>query len=205
MSAIVLGQGDALLIVDLQVDFLPGGSLGVPQGDQVVAPVNRLIALYRERGLPVYASRDWHPASHCSFAAHGGPWPPHCVAGTAGAAFCAELRLPPDAVIVSKADTAGVDAYSAFGGTGLAQHMRERGIRRLAVCGLATDYCVLSTVLDGLAEGIEVLLVAEAARAVDVQPGDGDRAMARMLAAGAVPVRLSGEAMVADVALGALP
>ena len=204
MSAIVLGQGDALLIVDLQVDFLPGGSLGVPHGDAVVAPIGRLIALYRSRDLPVYVSRDWHPASHCSFAAQGGPWPPHCVAGTPGAAFCPDLRLPDDVIVVSKADTADVDAYSAFGGTGLAQALRARGIRRLAVCGLATDYCVLNTVLDGVA-GFEVLIVAEAMRAVDVSPGDGDRAMARMLAAGAVPVRLSDHGLVADVELGARP
>lgn len=204
MSAIVLGQGDALLIVDLQVDFLPGGSLGVPHGDAVIAPIRRLIALYGAHGLPVYASRDWHPDSHCSFAAQGGPWPPHCVAGTAGAAFSPELQLPDDVIVVSKADRAEVDAYSAFAGTGLAEALRGRGIRRLAVCGLATDYCVLNTVLDGVA-GFEILIVAEAMRAVDVQPGDGDHAMTRMLGAGALPVRLSAHGLVADVALGARP
>ncbi|WP_208277548.1 isochorismatase family protein [Massilia oculi] len=203
MSAIVLGQGDALLIVDLQVDFLPGGNLGVPHGDQVIAPINRLIGLYRARALPIYASRDWHPELHCSFAAQGGPWPPHCVAGTEGAGFSSELNLPDDVIVVSKADTVEVDAYSAFNGTGLGQAMRARGIRRVAVCGLATDYCVLNTVLDGLEEKIEILIVAEAARAVDVHPGDGDRAMTRMLRAGAEPVRLSGDGLVADVELGA--
>lgn len=205
MSAIVLGQGDALLIVDLQVDFLPGGALGVPHGDAVIEPVNRLAALYAARGLPVYASRDWHPELHCSFAAQGGPWPPHCVAGSAGAAFSDALRLPADAIVVSKADSADTDAYSAFNGTGLAAAMRARGIRRVAVCGLATDYCVLNTALDGLEEGFEVLLVAEAMRAVDVAPGDGERAMTRMLLAGAAPVRLSHDGLVADLALGALP
>ncbi|WP_137176124.1 isochorismatase family protein [Massilia sp. HP4] len=202
MSAIVLGQGDALLIVDLQVDFLPGGSLGVPHGDQVIAPINRLTALYQAQSLPVYASRDWHPDTHCSFVAQGGPWPPHCVAGTAGAGFSSELDLPDDVIVVSKADTVDVDAYSAFSGTGLAQAMRERGIRRLAVCGLATDYCVLNTVLDGLAD-FEILIVADAMRAVDVRAGDGDHAMTRMLGAGAVPVRLSERGLVADVGLGA--
>lgn len=202
MSAIVLGQGDALLIVDLQVDFLPGGSLGVPHGDQVIAPVNRLIALYQAQALPIYASRDWHPAAHCSFAAQGGPWPPHCVAGTAGAGFSNDVHLPDDVIVVSKADTPDADAYSAFGGTGLAAAMRGRGIRRVAVCGLATDYCVLNTVLDGLAD-FEILIVADAMRAVDVHPGDGDQAMTRMLGAGAVPVRLSEHGLVADVELGA--
>lgn len=204
MSAIVLGQGDALLIVDLQVDFLPGGRLGVPHGDRVIAPINRLIALYAARALPVYASRDWHPEQHCSFAAQGGPWPPHCVAGTDGAGFSPALHLPDDVSVVSKATTPEVDAYSAFSGTALARTMRERGIRRLAVCGLATDYCVLNTVLDGLSD-FEILIVAEAMRAVDVKPGDGDHAMTRMLGAGAVPVRLSEHGLVADVALGARP
>ncbi|MBQ5938485.1 isochorismatase family protein [Massilia sp. AB1] len=203
MSAIVLGQADALLIVDMQLDFLPGGSLGVPQGDRVVAPINTLIDLYHARRLPVYASRDWHPPEHCSFGAQGGPWPPHCVAGTEGARFSPALQLRDDTIIVSKADTAEVDAYSAFSGTGLADAMRRRGISRVAVCGLATDYCVLNTALDGIKEGFEVLLVPEAVRAVDVRPGDGDHAVARMLRQGAVPVRLSGGHLVADVLLGA--
>ena len=203
MSAIVLGQSDALLIVDMQLDFLPGGSLGVPQGDRVIGPINALIDLYHARRLPVYASRDWHPQEHCSFAAQGGPWPPHCVAGTEGASFSAELHLPDDTIIVSKADTAEVDAYSAFSGTALADAMRRRGISRVAVCGLATDYCVLNTVLDGIKEGFEILLVPDAVRAVDVKPGDGDRAVARMLRQGAVPVRLSGGQLMADVMLGA--
>jgi len=197
MSAIVLGGGDALLIVDPQVDFLPGGSLGVPQGDAVLAPINRLIDLYRTHALPVYVSRDWHPALHCSFADQGGPWPVHCVAGSDGARFADALQLG-DAVVVSKATTVDVDAYSAFNGTGLADTLRERGIRRLTVCGLATDYCVLNTVVDGLAAGFEVLLATEAMRAVNVNTGDGERARARMLSAGAVPVELSGAGLIAD-------
>ncbi|OON63138.1 nicotinamidase [Massilia sp. KIM] len=205
MSAIILGPGDALLIVDLQNDFLPGGALGVPRGDEVIAPINQLIALYRARSLPVYASRDWHPHDHCSFAAQGGPWPPHCVADTAGAAFTSELALAPDTIVVSKAVTAPVDAYSAFNGTGLAETLRERGVRRVAVCGLATDYCVLNTALDGIEHGFEVLLVPEAMRAVDVKPGDGDRAVTRMLSRGALPVRLSEGKLVADLSLGAQP
>ena len=205
MSAIVLGEGDALLIVDLQVDFLPGGKLGVPDGDAVIAPINRLIDLYTARGLPVVASRDWHPELHCSFAAQGGPWPPHCVAASEGAAFADGMRLPADAIVVSKADTADQDAYSAFNGTGLADDLRARGVRRLAVCGLATDYCVLNTVVDALAEGFAVLAIPDAMRAVDVAQGDGERALARMLLQGAAPVQLSGAGLVADVSLGARP
>lgn len=203
MSAIVLGKGDALLIVDMQNDFLPGGSLAVPRGDLVIGPVNALIDLYHDRKLPIYASRDWHPEDHCSFARQGGPWPPHCVADSPGAAFSAALRLPEDLIVVSKADTAAQDAYSAFAGTGLARAMLAEGVKRLAVCGLATDYCVLNTVLDGIEAGFEVLLVVEATRAVEVAPGDGDRAITRMLAKGAVPVRLSAGQLVADAALGA--
>jgi len=203
MSAIVLGKGDALLIVDLQNDFLPGGALAVPRGDLVIAPINALIDLYHGRGLPIYASRDWHPEDHCSFTAQGGPWPPHCVAATEGALFSEALQMPEEAIVISKALTAAEDAYSAFNGTGLARSMLADGITRLAVCGLATDYCVLNTALDGIEAGFEVLLVLEATRAVEVKPGDGDRAIARMLAKGAVPVRLSAGQLVADVALGA--
>lgn len=205
MSAIVTGKGDALLIVDLQNDFLPGGALAVPNGDRVIAPINALIDLYHGRGLPIYASRDWHPADHCSFTAQGGPWPLHCVAASEGALFSEGLRLPEEAIVVSKALTAQEDAYSAFNGTGLARSMLADGVTRLTVCGLATDYCVLNTVLDGIDAGFEVLVALEATRAVEVTPGDGDRAIARMLSRGAVPVRLSGDRLVGDLSLGALP
>jgi nicotinamidase/pyrazinamidase len=197
MSAIHLERGDALLVIDMQVDFLPGGALGVANGHEVVAPINHLIELFRAEGQPVFASRDWHPADHVSFKARSGPWPPHCVAGTPGAEFAAELALPDDAVVVSKADTADVDAYSAFAGTSLAGQLRERGITRVTVCGLATDYCVLNTVTDALEEGFDTLIVPEAMRAVDVNPGDGTRAVDRMVARGAVPVRLGEVGMTA--------
>ena len=190
MSAIHLEQGDALLIVDLQYDFLPGGALGVTNGHEVIAPINHLIELFQAQGLPIVASRDWHPQDHCSFAAQGGPWPPHCQAGSPGAEFAAELALPDDAIVVSKADTAAVDAYSAFGGTDLSAQLRAREVVRLTGCGLATDYCVLNTVTDALEEGFDTLIVPEAMRAVDVKPGDGTRAIDRMVARGAVPVRL---------------
>jgi nicotinamidase/pyrazinamidase len=190
MDTITLGHGDALLVVDMQYDFLPGGSLGVPRGDEVLAPVNRLLALYGERGLPVYASRDWHPADHVSFAARGGPWPPHCVAGTPGAAFPEALSMPPQTVVISKAVTADTDAYSAFNGTALAEQLKERGVRRVAVCGLATDYCVLNTALDAIEAGFQTLVLPDAMRAVEVAPGDGARAIGRMVAAGAVAVEV---------------
>lgn len=197
MSAIHLDKDDALLVIDMQVDFLPGGALGVAAGHEVIAPINHLIELYRGQGLPVFASRDWHPDNHCSFAEQGGPWPPHCIANTPGAEFSAELALPDDAVIISKADTAGVDAYSAFSGTTLAARLRARGVNRVTVCGLATDYCVLNTVTDALEEGFATIIVPEAMRAVDVEAGDGRRALDRMVARGAVPVRLGEVGMTA--------
>jgi len=191
MNPIRLQDSDALLVIDMQYDFLPGGSLGVPEGDQVLAPINEAMARFAARGLPVYASRDWHPENHCSFTACGGPWPPHCVAETRGAAFSDELALPADTVIISKADTADVDAYSAFNGTALADHLRGHGITRVFVCGLATDYCVLNTALDALKNGFETVILPEAMRAVNVQPEDGERAIAQMREAGATAATLA--------------
>lgn len=191
MNPIRLQDSDALLVIDMQYDFLPGGSLGVPEGDQVLAPINEAMARFAARGLPVYASRDWHPEDHCSFAARGGPWPPHCVAETRGAAFSDELALPADTVIISKADTADVDAYSAFNGTALADHLRGHGITRVFVCGLATDYCVLNTALDARKNGFETVILPEAMRAVNVQPEDGERAIAQMREAGATTATLA--------------
>ena len=190
MNPIALTPADALIIVDLQNDFLPGGALGVPQGDEVVAPIQQLIDLYQSHGLPIYASRDWHPEGHCSFTAQGGPWPVHCIAGSNGAAFSSAINLEQFSTVISKATTVEKDAYSAFNGTGLGEQMRARGIARVAVCGLATDYCVLNTAKDALAEGFATLLVLDAIRAVDVNPGDGARAIAQMQDAGAQPVHV---------------
>ena len=188
----LLARGDAVLIVDVQRDFLTGGALAVPHGDEVVPVFNDYIARAEEVGAAVFASRDWHPRDHCSFHAAGGPWPPHCVADTGGARFAPGLRLPADVTIVSKGTAPESDAYSAFTGTDLAQALRARGIRRLWIGGLATDYCVAATVLDALAAGFDVFLMEDAIRAVDVKAGDGDRAIARMRGAGALPVRYTG-------------
>jgi nicotinamidase/pyrazinamidase len=176
---------DALLVVDVQRDFLPGGSLPVAGGERVIAPINRLLDAFAARGLPIFASRDWHPGDHCSFRERGGPWPAHCVAGSPGAAFAAGLRLPAPANVVSKATRADAESYSAFGGTDLGQRLRDAGVTRLVVAGLATDYCVLHTVTDALAAGFAVVVVVDAVAAVDVRPGDGDRALARVRELGA--------------------
>ena len=182
--------GDALLIVDVQNDFLPGGSLAVPHGDEVVPLLNRYLRAFQN--LPVYATRDWHPERHCSFRAQGGLWPPHCVAGTRGAEFAAALQLPPSAAIISKATTAEQDAYSGFQGTDLDAQLRAAHIRRLFIGGLATDYCVLNTVRDALKLGYEVLLLIDAIRAVDVQPGDGLHAEQEMVSLGAQRISVEG-------------
>lgn len=186
-SATGPGVGDALLVVDVQLDFLPGGSLAVPQGHEVIPPLGRMLAAFRQSGLPVFASRDWHPPDHCSFRPQGGPWPPHCVAGTAGAGFGPGLGLPGQATVISKATTAEKDAYSAFDGTDLDERLRRLAVRRLFVGGLATDYCVLNTVLDARHAGYDVVLLTDAIRPVEVNPGDGERAVAQMLEAGAIP------------------
>lgn len=184
-QAYTIQAGDALVVVDVQNDFLPGGALAVPDGGAVIGPLNRVIALFRQRGLPVFFTRDWHPPDHCSFHAQGGPWPPHCIAGTSGAGFAATLEVASDANIVSKAASAEKDAYSGFEGTDLAGQLRKQLINRIVAGGLATDYCVLNTVRDALGLGLGVLLLEDAVRAVNLQPEDGKLALEEMQRLGA--------------------
>ncbi len=186
---------DALVIVDVQNDFCPGGSLAVPEGDRVVPVLNRYAERFAARGACVLASRDWHPARTRHFAAYGGVWPPHCVQDTPGAALHAALALPPATEVVSKGMDPDEDAYSCFqaraaDGTPFAALLARRGIRRLFVGGLATDYCVKATALDARRAGLDVVVLEDAVRAVDVAPGDGARALAEMDAAGAARARL---------------
>lgn len=164
-----LQAGDALLIVDVQNDFCPGGALPVPEGDQVVPVLNRWISAAREAGIPIIASRDWHPVSHVSFLEQGGPWPAHCVQDTEGARFHPELALPQDTVLVSKGTAFDKDAYSAFDATGLGGFLSARGIRRLWIGGLAEDVCVLETVKDACALGFETHLISGATKPVEVE------------------------------------
>ncbi len=180
-----LKKGDALIVVDVQRDFLPGGSLAVPRGDEVIPVLNRYLERFVAAELMVVATRDWHPPNHCSFVSRGGTWPPHCVKLSVGAEFPDELALPDSALIVSKATSAAADAYSGFDGTLLEDALKQAGIRRIFVGGLATDYCVLATVTDGIAAGFEVVVLEDAIRAVAVQPGDEKRALASMREAGA--------------------
>lgn len=182
---------DALLVVDVQNDFLSGGNLAVSAGDEIIPILNRAIALFVRYSLPIYATRDWHPTSHCSFRAQGGIWPPHCIAHSRGAEFSAALTLPPTAIVVSKAMTPEKDAYSGFEGTDLAGRLRSQGAERLFIGGLATDYCVLNTVKNALTEGFKVALLIEAIRAVDVHAGDGQAAINEMIGLGVEPLCIS--------------
>ncbi len=181
---------DALVIVDVQNDFCPGGALAVARGDEVVEPLNRLIERFSQAGLPIFATRDWHPERTSHFRDYGGVWPAHCVQGTKGAEFHADLKLNENVVTLSKGMAADEDSYSGFqavdqNGTPLAELLRRAGVERIFVGGLATDYCVKQTVLDGLKQGFQVVLLDRAMRAVDLNPGDGDRAIAEMIQAGA--------------------
>ncbi len=174
----------ALIVVDVQNDFCPGGALGVERGDEVVAPLNKLIEEFLARGEVVVKSRDWHPPQTKHFQAFGGTWPVHCVQQTHGAEFHERLTDDPRIIVVSKG-TGDADNYSAFDGTDLATLLSERGVTEIWVGGLATDYCVRQTVLDGLGAGFKVKAIGEAMRAVNLQPGDDLRAIREMREAGA--------------------
>jgi nicotinamidase/pyrazinamidase len=198
----IFRKGDALIVADVQNDFLPGGSLEVAHADEIVPLLNRYVRAAKRKMLPIFAIRDWHPANHCSFRSQGGSWPPHCVAGSAGAAFAPTLELPSSVDVISKGSELHRDAYSGFQGTDLEARLRARGVDRIFVGGLATDYCVLETVKDATARGFEVGVLTDAIRAVDVQQGDGARAEREMARLGAHPVRLD---MVEDADAARIP
>lgn len=161
-----IGSTDALIVVDVQVDFCPGGSLSVPGGNEIVSVVNQLVKLFEKRGGLVVFSRDWHPKNHVSFKDQGGPWPVHCVQNTKGAEFHPELYIPDSAIIVSKATEASKEAYSAFDDTELAETLKEAGVKRIFLCGLATDVCVKSTAIDAVKLGYEVYVAEDASRGI---------------------------------------
>jgi nicotinamidase/pyrazinamidase len=194
---------EALILVDLQNDFVPGGALAVPEGDQIVPAANRLADRF---GL-VVATQDWHPREHGSFAAnHDGKkpgevidlnglaqilWPVHCVQGTPGAEFLKGLKTDKITKVFQKGADPAVDSYSGFydngrrHSTGLGEYLKAQGVKRVCVCGLATDYCVKFTVLDALRDGFEVVLAEDACRGVNLQPDDSKKAIEEMKKAGA--------------------
>jgi len=186
-----LSLKDALIVVDMQRDFMPGGALPVPEGDKIIPRLNQYTRLFSSLGLPVFFTRDWHPPDHISFKEQGGVWPPHCVQNTEGALFHKDLFIPQDnRFIISKGKSKDFDAYSGFQGTVLDSLLRERGIRRVFVGGVATDYCVKNTVLGAINLGYEAFLLLDGIKGVDVNPGDSERAIEEMLRAGAVGISI---------------
>ncbi len=167
--------GDALIVVDVQRDFCPGGSLAIEQGDAVVPVLNEWIGRAAEAGVPVVASRDWHPADHLSFKPQGGPWPVHCVEESEGAGFHPDLQLPDDVLVVTKGDRTDRDQYSAFDATGLADDLKARGTKRVWIGGLAEDVCVRATALDAARAGFETRVIAAATRPVTASGGEKAR------------------------------
>lgn len=191
------GGRTALLIVDVQRDFCPGGALAAPGGDRIVPVINRCLAEARESGAAVYASRDWHPPVTTHFKEYGGEWPPHCVQGTDGAQFHPDLKLPPDTIVIDKGERADRPGYSAFDGhttagpkarpaaRTLLDDLRRRRIDALIVAGIATEYCVKQSVLDALRAGLRVTVLRDAIAGIEAHPGDTERALAEMQQAGA--------------------
>jgi nicotinamidase/pyrazinamidase len=182
--------GDALIIADIQNDFLPGGALGIAGGDAIVPVLQAYISRFQSQSLPIVLTRDWHPWNHCSFRENGGPWPTHCVAGSAGSLPPPSFRAPSTAILIYKATSPDKEAYSAFQETPLHEELQARHIRRVFVGGLATDYCVLNTVKDARALGYEVCLLVDGICAVNAHPDDGQKAEEEMVRLGAVPTRL---------------
>ena len=191
MQRVRLTKQDALILVDLQNDFLPDGRLPVPSGDEVIPVANAYIEFFHHHGQPVFATRDWHPQDHCSFNTAGGPWPRHCMADTEGAGFAPGLKLTAEDCVISKGIAKDRDAYSGFEGTDLHINLQDLGIERLLIGGLALDVCVLNTVNDALDLGYRVFLLTDASRAVNVHRGDGDSAIESMLSRGAQRLELS--------------
>jgi nicotinamidase/pyrazinamidase len=179
-----------LLVVDVQIDFCPGGALPVPRGELVVSAMNLYVQLFHKERCPIFASRDWHPADTKHFKKYGGLWPVHCVQDSVGARFHPELVLPEETVVISAGLGREDEGYSSFegiseDGTPFAAVLRRRKVKKLYVGGLATDYCVKESVLDALREGLEVTLLTDAVRGIDLKPGDCERAIAQMVEAGA--------------------
>lgn len=178
---------DVLLLVDIQNDFCENGSLEVPGSQEIFPSVNRYIAQAQNKGWLIAASRDWHPVDHCSFKHKGGPWPVHCVQDTPGSEFHPEMDLPDDAIRISKGTAFDYDQYSAFDRTGFGGFLKDRGVKRVHVAGLALDVCVQASVKDALKEGFDVVLLADATRAVDADKAE--QVLAELASKGASVVR----------------
>ncbi|MDA4125449.1 MAG: nicotinamidase [Thaumarchaeota archaeon] len=175
----------ALVVVDVQRDFCPGGSLAVKDGDKVVPKLNKVIAAFTEAGLPTFFTRDWHPRKHISFKTRGGNWPPHCVQGTLGAEFHPKLKVPKDAAIISKGIDPDLEAYSGFQGSDLAGRLKGLGVGEIFLGGLTTDYCVKESALDALGLGLRVDVLKDCVRGVNLHPDDSKKALREIVTKGA--------------------
>ena len=173
------------MVVDVQNDFCPGGTLPVPGGDSIIPGLNRVISAFDRGRFPVFFTRDWHPADHCSFKAQGGIWPPHCVQGTPGAEFHKGLRRPPGSGVISKGDRPDREAYSGFQGTDLAEKLRRLEVDTVFVGGLAVEYCVRTTTEDALRKGLAALVILDCTKGLEIHAGDTAAALAEMEKAGA--------------------
>ncbi len=181
---------NALIIVDVQNCFLPGGSLGIEDGDKIIPVLNRYIRLFNQHGLPIYATRDWHPKKTIHFKEYGGPWPEHCVRDTPGAEFSRDLELPETTKIMSKGVDPQSHGYSAFeaadeNGVKLEESLKRNGVQNIYIGGLTTEYCVRNSAIDALRMGIKAIVLVDAIKGVEARPGDSDRALAEMVQAGA--------------------
>ena len=186
-----LSSKDALIITDIQKDFLPKGALPVKDGDQIIPILNDYAKIFKDAKAKVFASRDWHPSNHISFISQGGPWPPHCVQETEGAKFSPNLKLPDGVIVVSKATDPMKEAYSVFDGTGLGDQLKKLGITRIFIGGLATDYCVVNSVLDARKLGLEAVVLIDATLGINVNIDDVDRAIETMAKSGAKQITLA--------------
>ena len=175
----------ALVVVDIQRDFCPGGALPVADGDKIIPAVNRLVRAFEKASLPIFFTRDWHPKNHMSFKANGGPWPPHCVQNTPGASFHPSLDVPTGAEVIDKGTLQADAGYSGFEGTDLANRLHHLHVKQIYVAGLATDYCVKNTVVDGAAKGFDTYVVSDCVKGVNVKPTDSATALRAMLSGGA--------------------
>ncbi|MBS7655868.1 nicotinamidase [Candidatus Bathyarchaeota archaeon] len=190
MRKIKIDRESALIIVDVQNDFLPEGALPVPKGDEVIPVLNKYINLFNKVGASIFATRDWHPLNHASFNTQGGIWPPHCIQNTKGAEFPSSLKLPENAIVISKATNPNAEAYSGFEGTDLAIKLKKLGVKKVFIGGLATDYCVKNTVLDALKEGFKTFLLEDASRGVNLKPEDSKNAIKEMVIKGALKIKI---------------
>jgi nicotinamidase/pyrazinamidase len=185
----------ALLIVDVQNDFCPGGALGVPAGHKIVPTINKYIKIFSKKKYPVFATRDWHPVKTTHFKDFGGIWPVHCIQDTKGAAFHPDLKLPKEAILLYKGMNPNKDCYSAFhaedvNGVDLYGWMKRLDIRELYIAGLATDYCVKYTAIDALRHGFKVRILMDAIQGVNLKPDDSDEAIKKITKMGAKQIKL---------------